>query len=77
MALLTLAYSLLCVHLGAILHFMDGEVNLWDLLFLPHGSDGIVEVLLLVRSAAVHVGQLCNMEVQQLKKDDRLRLAYV
>ena len=52
---LTLADSLLCVHLGTILHLMDGEVDLGDLLLLPHSTDGIVEVLLRVGAAGIHV----------------------
>jgi hypothetical protein len=55
---LTLADSLLCVHLDAILHLVDGEVDLWHLLLLPHGTDGIVDVLLWFVATAFHVGQL-------------------
>jgi hypothetical protein len=53
---LTLADSLLCVHLGTILHLVDGEVDLGDLLLLPHSTDGIVEVYLGVGASAFHVG---------------------
>lgn len=53
----TFAYSLLSVYLHAILHLMYGEVDLRDLLLVSHGADGIVDVLLLVGAAGVHVGQ--------------------
>jgi hypothetical protein len=55
---LTLADSLLCVHLDAILHLVDGEVDLWHLLLLPHSTDGIVDVLLWFVATAFHDGQL-------------------
>lgn len=55
---LTLADSLLCVHLDTVLHLVDGEVDLWHLLLLPHGTDGIVEVLLRVGATAFHVGRM-------------------
>ena len=55
---LTLADSLLCVHLDPILHLMDGEVDLWHLLLLPHGADGIVDVLLWFGATAFHVGRM-------------------
>lgn len=54
---LTLADSLLCVHLAAILHLVDGEIDLWHLLLLPQSTDGIVEGLLLVGAAAFHIGR--------------------
>jgi hypothetical protein len=57
---LTLADSLLCVHLGTILHLVDGEVDLGDLLLLPHRTNGIVEVDLWVGTGAFHVWQVWN-----------------
>lgn len=53
----TFAYSLLSVYLHAILHLMYGEVDLRNLPLVSHGADGIVDVLLLVGAAGVHVGQ--------------------
>lgn len=55
---LTLADSLLCVHLATILHLVDGEIDLWHLLLLPQSTDGIVKGLLLVGAAAFHFGRL-------------------
>ena len=55
---LTLADSLLCVHLATILHLVDGEVDLWHLLLLPQSTDGIVEGLILVGGTAFHGGRL-------------------
>lgn len=44
--------------MAAIFHGMEGKVNLGERLLLPHGADGIVDVLCLVDILLVfHVGR--------------------
>lgn len=58
---LTLAYSLLRAHLGAVLHLVYGEVDLGHLLLLPYCPDRIVDVLLLLMAATLHLGRLYSV----------------
>ena len=50
----TFAHPLLRAHLRAILHSVQGEVDLGDLPLVLHRANGIVNVRILVDGLAVH-----------------------
>ena len=55
----TFTHPLLCAHLGAVFHGMQGEVDLGHLPLVLHGANSIVDVSTLVDRLAVHLGGVC------------------